>query len=721
MRPARVGIAGILTVLIGAAAVPEAASQEIRVGLADPAPAARISASAPFVVRAGALEVEAVEALVSPVTRPGPSVLALGSFTDARAAREVTQEFADAGLEPGPPRVERDPETGRHLAVLPVSGATRTELAGRAGRLREAGFPGAGVFDLPVPSGTGLVVRPLGGLAVHLPEVESVQVLPPTAGGFLEFEGRPYRGDLEIRRAPAGVIVVNRVELEDYLLGVLPQELPPDLFPELEALKAQALAARTYALRPREAWLARGYDLCAGPGCQVYGGASAEHPLSTAAVRKTAGETITYQGQLIDALYTAACGGSTENAENVFSTPTPYLVARTCIRGSGGTRIRSGAPADEPLDAAVARTAAPLPDGWRGTALDDPAGRAGAGALLGAVLAHLGLPVCDIPRGGSNLTVGDLALLVEAVRCRDGWRPGNASDRSEGDAGSAVARLLAEGLFDPGAAGVGPERPARRREVVGVAAALLRRQWGLFRRGLVREAGSRGVVVETGVGQEGTGGWRRDGGERLLLEVGAGARLFREITPVRIPGREDPDPVAFPEAELRLRPGDFIRYHEVPSPDPAVLRVDTLILEDLGEAHDRFSRLRSWLVPKNNQDLSDAVARVRPVGEITALEPLETGPSGRVVRLRIVGTRGQLDLRGLAIRRTLGLSENLFFAEPRRAPGGGVTEWWFSGRGWGHGLGLCQAGAYGMAAAGATYREILAHYYPGTAVSPASR
>ena len=66
--------------------------------------------------------------------------------------------------------------------------------------------------------------------------------------------------------------MINRVDLEDYLLGVVPSELPPDLFPEKEALKAQALAARTYALRPRETYRERGYDLCSGPACQVYGG-----------------------------------------------------------------------------------------------------------------------------------------------------------------------------------------------------------------------------------------------------------------------------------------------------------------------------------------------------------------------------------------------------------------------------------------------------------------
>ena len=186
-------------------------------------------------------------------------------------------------------------------------------------------------------------------------------------------------------RSGDGVTVVNRANLEEYLFGVVPRELPPDLFPEIEALKAQALAARTYALTPRDAYLRRGYDLCAGPACQVYGGVAAEHPLSTAAIRQTAGEAIFHDGRLIDALYTASCGGYTENAENVFSNPTPYLVARACIREGGGVRLdgeAGGRPAGH--GARPARRGAAVRPGRGGTVgAGDPRGsrgRPGGGA-----------------------------------------------------------------------------------------------------------------------------------------------------------------------------------------------------------------------------------------------------------------------------------------------------------------------------------------------------
>ena len=711
---------------VGGAAGPSAGSGQdaqpswIRIGLADGASAARISAGTPFTMRAGAFEIEATEALVSPETGASAPTLALGSFPGEEAAREAVRAFADAGIEGGPARVVRDPETGRYLAAVAYGPDPATGVA----RLAAAGFVGAGVFQLPRPVGSRLVIRSLGDTAIHLAETDSLIVVPPSSGEFLEWEGSPYRGDLVISRVPDGVTVVNRVVLEDYLLGVVPRELPPLLFPELEALKAQALAARTYALRPREAWRARGYDLCSGPGCQVYGGVAAEHPLSNQAVRETVGEAILFEGRLIDALYTAACGGSTENAENVFSTPTPYLVARACLREAGGVALHSRVPADEPLDAALVRTAGPLPGGWGGPGLREPAESRDSTLLLRAVLTRLGLPVCAASSADTRLTLGEFARLAEAIRCRPRPRRGPAPDGSEfaGDGPAALGRLLAEGLLNPEETGADPGRPVSRREVVRLAAALLRRYGPPFRRRQIRRADSGEILLEPVDGERGPDGHPLLENLRLL-EAAPDARFFREVRPVRIPGREDPAPVVFPERVLRLRPGDFVRYREIEeaesSPVPGATRatsVSVLIQEDLGEALDRFSRLGSWLVPKNNRDLSASISRTHPVGEIVALEPLETGLSGRVVRLRVVGTRDTLELRGLRIRRALGISENLFFAEPRRDQAGGVTEWWFSGRGWGHGLGLCQAGAYGMAAAGADYREILAHYYPGTEI-----
>ncbi|HXY40128.1 MAG TPA: hypothetical protein VEQ10_10670, partial [Vicinamibacteria bacterium] len=80
------------------------------------------------------------------------------------------------------------------------------------------------------------------------------------------------------------------------------------------------------------------------------------------------------------------------------------------------------------------------------------------------------------------------------------------------------------------------------------------------------------------------------------------------------------------------------------------------------------------------------------------------------------GSKGELLLRGLRIRWALGLRENLFVIEREAGPAG-IARFVFTGKGWGHGVGLCQVGAFGMAQAGATYDAILRHYYSGVSLT----
>ncbi|HEY0384556.1 MAG TPA: SpoIID/LytB domain-containing protein, partial [Pyrinomonadaceae bacterium] len=142
---------------------------------------------------------------------------------------------------------------------------------------------------------------------------------------------KPYRGRLEVFANGQGLLtVVNVIGLEDYVRGVVPNELSPGSYPAIEALKAQAVAARTYAVRNRNQFASDGFDLLPTTRSQVYGGLSTEHPLSTRAVEETRGVVATYRGEPINALYTSTCGGRTENAENIFNEATPYLRGREC-------------------------------------------------------------------------------------------------------------------------------------------------------------------------------------------------------------------------------------------------------------------------------------------------------------------------------------------------------------------------------------------------------
>ena len=116
-------------------------------------------------------------------------------------------------------------------------------------------------------------------------------------------------------------------------------------------------------------------------------------------------------------------------------------------------------------------------------------------------------------------------------------------------------------------------------------------------------------------------------------------------------------------------------------------------------------------------DVARAVARYGSVGRVLDLVPTRVGVSGRVVELRVLGSEGQLELRGQRVRLGLGLRESLFVLHRETDAQGAVERFVITGKGWGHGVGLCQVGASGMARAGASFEEILKHYYTGVAVS----
>lgn len=137
--------------------------------------------------------------------------------------------------------------------------------------------------------------------------------------------GREYRGGLKIMRKGQGFTVINVLPIEKYLLGVVPEEMPAD-WPQ-EALKAQAVAARTYALKNRGRHKADGYDLCATTHCQVYGGKSGEGNGANKAVAATYGESLVINEKLIDTFFHTDSGGMTEHSENVWGTKLPYLRA----------------------------------------------------------------------------------------------------------------------------------------------------------------------------------------------------------------------------------------------------------------------------------------------------------------------------------------------------------------------------------------------------------
>jgi stage II sporulation protein D len=129
-------------------------------------------------------------------------------------------------------------------------------------------------------------------------------------------------------------------------------------------------------------------------------------------------------------------------------------------------------------------------------------------------------------------------------------------------------------------------------------------------------------------------------------------------------------------------------------------------------AADRYSRLAVWQVHKTKTEL-DTAFRSLAIGEIADMRILQRGPSDRPIETEIVGSSGRRTVPALRLRTLLGLRDSLFSFDIERNGRGAVLGMMFFGRGWGHGVGMCQVGAYGMALDGATYDEILKKYYHG--------
>ena len=199
-----------------------------------------------------------------------------------------------------------------------------------------------GVSQLRVGSSTSAVVKDATGRNLgQIAAMDAFYVLPsdrgvalnkmqssslwiePTNNGFAYIGDRWYRGKTLVVPDANGVTAVNYVDLEPYLYSVLGSEMS-STWPQ-EALKAQAVAARTYAIYMQKSAKKGIYDLDDTQASQVYSGVASESSSTRAAVNATAGQVLTYKNQVILAVFHACSGGHTENVEDVWSQRLPYL------------------------------------------------------------------------------------------------------------------------------------------------------------------------------------------------------------------------------------------------------------------------------------------------------------------------------------------------------------------------------------------------------------
>lgn len=524
-------------------------------------------------------------------------------------------------------------------------------------------------------------------------------VLAAPEDGGVRWEGKRYRGRLVVYLNDRGRLnLVNELPIEQYLRGVVPRELGPGAYPELEALKAQAIAARSYTLRNLGEFADEGYDLCGTPRCQVYGGMDDEHPLSDRAVAETAGEVLVYDGQPIDALYSATCGGHTENVEVIFPLKrAPYLRGVPCIE-AGEVRLRGGGAVGPVrmsrllLDRALPGLAGRLDSA---AVVEEAFVRLASAAGLATPEDHLAtLERRELQRflGSMFDLAADARLFVHpeelgylVANPPPGW---NLEDRR------LAAYLVESGLLAAPAAG--------ETRVSASEAEDLLLQLALFLRVLERREASFSSIAGGG-GAAGAGGRelvaRDDGAELHFVLPG-------DVATFRLEGG------AAHAGDLVLEAGDVLEIYLVDGGLVAVAQE----VDARGSTFDRTHNLSRWTRFRSDADLRASVAARLPGFDFRSFEVLLRGVSGRVGKIRLVGrspgSAETVDVEGLAVRWTLDLPDTLFTAR-RLAPTKGEAGWQFSGRGWGHGVGLCQVGSYGMARRGHGYRDILAHFYGG--------
>ena len=543
-----------------------------------------------------------------------------------------------------------------------TNGLTRVRVGWTANAPRDpvselAALGFTGVFSSPA-AGVLRIVGADRGLVTSAAEV----VIEPAGDWPVAVGSRRYHGRLRARAVGSEALVINELNLESYLRGVVPVEMGPSQFPELDALKAQAVAARTYTVAHLGDHEGEGWDLCDTPACQVYAGAGVEHRLSNRAVAETAGLVAVFDGEPIDAMYTSTCGGHTENSAELFSgRAQPYLAGVPCVwdrpLSLTGTLGNGEWVEQTAFSAEVARSALGLPPG----------------ANPDQILERVERSVGSTARLLTPVDADSFAFSLLAAVGVD--PPSGIAPTASGLERLLFLTDLYKAPLDPPTDGLGGDWPA--------AAALGAIE---LRGDVVRD---RGEAVPR-IGAVGIFPRRAEHAEDLPSPLPLWERWrggYRRIATAEV----------LPGTTLeRLRAGD------------EVLALVVVRSGGDGEA-DRRSAWREWVRERSWSDLQ----RMLGVPDLERLEVTARSPSGRVVGLLATGRSGaQKEWTGFGVRQVLELPETLFGMNLRTTPDGERMVR-FLGRGWGHGVGLCQNGAYGLARAGRSFEQILGHYYTG--------
>ncbi len=551
--------------------------------------------------------------------------------------------------------------------------------------------------------------------------------LKPVAFGSLSeratpvrFNGKAYRGRIEVFVNSRGSLsVVNAVSLEDYLLGVVPNELG---LPAIEAEKAQAVAARTYAVANINQFGMQGFDILPTIRSQVYQGFASETKMGTQAVLETRGIVATYKGKPINALYTSTCGGRTENSENVFEFAEPYLRGVECsLEGHRQFEpfliktVRVPAKLRDEKNLELARLMSlfavngfqlstnQLTDDWFESAPTESE----MSNWLNQLATKFGKTFPNVNKDTAKPP--ELARILAQMIYGDAYADTLLSEADINyqlafddaaeipkDRRADLAILFRDGYF-----ALYPDLTLKPNKAFS-RAKMLRLIEQIYQKKKWMPA------LQTGVAQSSADG-------KLILKTGKTSKTLT-VRPDVFLLRQFGDQL-YQVKETALVGGEAVSFQTNSLGEVVYLEIKPT---DQPATAERMSSFTNWNVNLSPSAVQSRLSRyVRGIGSLIDVRVVQKGFSRRAVDLEIIGTNGTFHLKGGKIRSALKLNEQLFVINKRYDSNNRAVSYSFTGRGWGHGVGMCQYGAYGLAKMGVKYDEIIKHYYTGVDLTKA--
>ncbi len=488
--------------------------------------------------------------------------------------------------------------------------------------------------------------------------------------------------------------------------------------PALEAQKAQAVAARTYAIANIGGYGNQGFDMVPTVYSQVYKGVSIETKMGTQAVRETSGVVATYQGKPIVAYYTSTCGGRTEDGGNIFDKGEPYLQGVECslegrrhfepflvktsripakLRDEGNlelVRLMSLLASN-----GFQLSTGQMTDDW----FEDVPTESEVSNWLNNLATRFGKPYPNVTRDTAKPT--ELARIIAGMIYTPGQTDTLLSESDINyhlafdDAGEIpkdrradVAALVRDGYFaiHPDLT-LKPNRPFSRAKMLRLIRQIYdKRKWMPETLPGETQASVNGQLV------------LKSGKTVRQLTVRPDVFLFRQF-----------GEAFYPVREAALVGGERVSYQLDASGAVKYLEIEPT---DLPTTAERMSPWENWNKTVSASAVQSRLSRyVRGIGTLYDINVKKVGYSRRPIELEIIGSNGIKTLKGGKIRSALRLPEQLFVMN-KRYSGSTVSSYTFTGRGWGHGVGMCQYGAFGLAKMGVKYDEIIRHYYTGVDV-----